>query len=69
MVNVFFQEWSPLFPVVHKPTFLQLYDEYMNDQATVTDPQALAQLYLIFGIAALSNEVSLRSTYPRIVLT
>ncbi|KAF8858953.1 hypothetical protein BDZ45DRAFT_385030 [Acephala macrosclerotiorum] len=54
-VNVFFQEWAPLFPVLHKPTFLRLYDEYMSNPEQVTDPHKLAQLHLVFGIAGLSS--------------
>lgn len=56
-VNVFFQEWAPLFPVLHKPTFLRLYEEYMLNPEQVTDPRKLAQLHLVFGIAGLSSDV------------
>ncbi|KAL5604918.1 hypothetical protein BROUX41_001752 [Berkeleyomyces rouxiae] len=55
-VNVFFQEWAPLFPVLHKPDFLRTYDEFMTDQAKVKSPHKLAQLYLVFAIAALSSD-------------
>jgi hypothetical protein len=55
-VNVFFQEWAPLFPVLHKPTFLRLYEEYMSNPEQMTDPHKLAQLNLVFGIAALSSD-------------
>ena len=57
MINVFFQEWAPLFPVLHRPTFLKLYAEFVADPDSIRDQQAIAQLYLVFGIAALSNEV------------
>ncbi|KAM3066803.1 DNA-binding transcription factor cat8 [Clarireedia jacksonii] len=53
-VNVFFQEWAPLFPVLHKPTFLRLYDEYVSEPEQVKDKYKLAQLHLVFGIAGLS---------------
>jgi len=56
-VNVFFQEWAPLFPVLHKPTFLRLYEEYMSNPDQVTDPHKLAQLHLVFGIAGLSSAI------------
>jgi hypothetical protein len=57
-VNVYFQEWAPLFPVLHKPAFLRLYEEFMSNPDQVTDPHKLAQLYLVFGIAGLSSELS-----------
>jgi hypothetical protein len=56
-VNVFFQEWAPLFPVLHKPTFLRLYEEYMSNPDQVTEPHKLAQLHLVFGIAGLSSDI------------
>lgn len=59
MVNIFFQEWAPLFPVVHRPTVLKGYTDYVNDPASIKDKHSIAQLNLIFGIAALSAEVRL----------
>lgn len=56
MVNVFFQEWAPLFPVLHKPTFLRSYEQFTEKPEEVTKKHKLAQLYLVFGIAALSGE-------------
>ncbi|TVY82332.1 Transcriptional activator protein acu-15 [Lachnellula suecica] len=55
-LNVFFQEWAPLFPVLHKPTFLRVYGEYMDKPEQMTSPHKLAQLHLVFGIASLSGE-------------
>ena len=55
MVNIFFQEWAPLFPVLHRPTFLTLYERYVADPDEVTDKAEIAQLNLVFGIAALST--------------
>lgn len=57
MINIFFQEWAPLFPVVHRPTVLKAYADYVNEPEGVKDNHSLAQLNLIFGIAALSSEV------------
>lgn len=57
MINIFFQEWAPLFPVLHRPTFLDLYTEYVADPEGMKDQHAVAQLNLVFGIAALSAEV------------
>ncbi|SPQ22048.1 36e28dae-8078-45dc-93b3-841080b01147 [Thermothielavioides terrestris] len=55
-VNVYFQEWAPLFPVLHKPTFLRVYEEFVADPEKVKNNHKLAQLYLVFSIAALSGE-------------
>ena len=57
LINVFFQEWAPLFPVLHKPTFLALYTKYVMNPETVKDQYAIAQLNLVFGVAALSAGV------------
>jgi hypothetical protein len=57
MINIFFQEWAPLFPVLHRPTFLALYDQYVTSPDTVADKKSIAQLNLVFGIAALSSDV------------
>ena len=57
MVNIFFQEWAPLFPILHRPTFLKLYERYITDPEGIKDHQSIAQLNLVFGIAALSAEV------------
>jgi len=56
-VNVFFQEWAPLFPVLHKPSFLRLYEEYVANPEEMTDPHKLAQLNLVFGIAGISSNL------------
>lgn len=55
LINIFFQEWAPLFPVLHRPTFLTLYEKYVADADAVTDKTAIAQLNLVFGIAALAT--------------
>lgn len=55
-VNVYFQEWAPLFPIVHKPTLLRIYEEFVADPEKVKSNHKLAQLYLIFSIAGLSTE-------------
>ncbi|KAF2222002.1 fungal-specific transcription factor domain-containing protein [Elsinoe ampelina] len=54
-VNIFFQEWAPLFPVLHRPTFLGLYEQFTSSPETITDKKSIAQLYLVFGLAALSQ--------------
>jgi len=55
-VNVYFQEWAPLFPVIHKPSFLRVYEELVADPEKIKNNHKLAQLYLVFSIAALSSE-------------
>lgn len=55
-VNVYFQEWAPLFPVLHKPTFLRDYEDFVADPDKVKSNYKIAQLYLVFSIAALSGE-------------
>ncbi|KAM0557237.1 hypothetical protein ACHAPJ_005501 [Fusarium lateritium] len=55
-VNVYFQEWAPLFPILHKPTFLHIYEEFVADPEKIKSNHKLAQLYLVFNIAALSSD-------------
>lgn len=55
LINIFFQEWAPLFPVLHRPTFLTLYEKYVSDSESVSDKAEIAQLNLVFGIASLST--------------
>lgn len=55
-VNIYFQEWAPLFPVLHKPTFLRTYEDWVAEPEKVKSSHKIAQLYLVFGVAALSSE-------------
>ena len=55
LINVYFQEWAPLFPILHRPTFLGLYETYVADFDQVADKAEIAQLNLVFGIAELSR--------------
>jgi hypothetical protein len=61
MINIFFQEWAPLFPILHRPTFLSLYEQYVASPDTMSDKKSIAQLNLVFGIAALSSDVRIAS--------
>jgi hypothetical protein len=45
-----------LFPVLHKPTFLHIYEEFISDADKMKQKHKLAQLYLVFSISALSTE-------------
>lgn len=56
-VNIYFQEWAPLFPVLHKPTFLHIYEEFVADADKLKSHHKIAQLYLVFSIAALSSDL------------
>ena len=58
LINHFFQEWATLYPVVHRPTILKAYQQYLdNTDPLKVDVHVMAQLNLIFGIAALSSNV------------
>ncbi|KAJ6783159.1 hypothetical protein PWT90_03730 [Aphanocladium album] len=54
-VNVYFQEWAPLFPALHKPTFLRTYEEFVSDPEKVKCNYKIAQLHLVFSLAGLSS--------------
>lgn len=69
MINNFFQEWAPLFPVLHRPTFLDTYTNYVSSSERMQNQHAVAQLNLVFGIAALSTEVCPPHTLPLPKLT
>jgi hypothetical protein len=64
LINIFFQEWAPLYPVVHRPTILKAYGEYLNTSDSLKlDVHVMTQLNLIFGIAALSSSVSYEGVF------
>lgn len=66
-INIFFQEWQPLFPILHRPSFLRIYEQYLaNPEAGnwQSNKQALAQLFLIFEISALSNIATPKKSTP-----
>jgi hypothetical protein len=68
MINIFFQEWAPLFPVLHRPTFLSLYELYVASPETMVDKKSIAKLNLVFGIAALSSDVGFPLLHDRPLL-
>ncbi|KAL4977342.1 fungal-specific transcription factor domain-containing protein [Aspergillus desertorum] len=54
LINIFFQEWAPLYPVVHRPTILKAYEQYLsNSESLRGNKLEMAQLNLIFAVAAL----------------
>ncbi|KAL2869320.1 C6 transcription factor FacB/Cat8 [Aspergillus lucknowensis] len=55
LINIFFQEWAPLYPVVHRPTILKAYEQYLsNSESFQGNKHDVARLNLIFAVAALS---------------
>ncbi|KAL4934150.1 C6 transcription factor FacB/Cat8 [Aspergillus undulatus] len=55
LINIFFQEWAPLYPVVHRPSILKAYEKYLsNSESFQGNKHEVAQLNLIFAVAALS---------------
>ena len=70
LISVFFQEWAPLFPVLYRPSFLSLYETFVSSNDETQEKYGIAQLYLVFGIAQLSSNVSHVSQWGEInVLT
>jgi Fungal Zn(2)-Cys(6) binuclear cluster domain len=59
LITIYFQEWAPLFPILHRPAFLTAYEHYVagEEQDVLGNGHVLAQLYLVFSIASLSGEV------------
>jgi hypothetical protein len=57
LVNIFIQEIAPLFPILHRPMFLSLYEKYVACPRAISDETSLAQLNLVFSIAAQSSNV------------
>ncbi|KAL4806662.1 fungal-specific transcription factor domain-containing protein [Aspergillus unguis] len=54
LINIFFQEWAPLYPVVHRPTILKAYEQYLSNSETFQgNKHEVVQLNLIFAVAAL----------------
>ena len=48
-----------MYPVVHRPTILRAYEQYLTTSGTLPDDtHMMIQLNLIFGVAALSSMVS-----------
>ncbi|KAG0131617.1 putative transcriptional activator protein [Tuber indicum] len=62
----YFQEHHPLFPVLHRPTFLASYKKLVSgggSQSNTLPHHAVAQLFLVFAIAQ-QNEVRPRTDGP-----
>ncbi|EWC44167.1 hypothetical protein DRE_06992 [Drechslerella stenobrocha 248] len=60
LVNAFFQEYHPLFPILHRPKFLSIYDNLINCEPDSPEyPREyheIAQLFLVFSIASSQSE-------------
>lgn len=61
-MNIFCQEWAPLFPILNMVSFRRLYREYIMNPEKMADNDNLTQLHLVFAIAALSSKASDRDT-------
>lgn len=59
MINIFLQEWSPLFPILNRQETLKEYTEFVADPEGLDDNHTIAKLYLIFCIGAISAEASM----------
>jgi hypothetical protein len=65
--DLFFQEWQPLLPVLHRPTFLKVYEQYLAGPDAgnwQSNKQAISQLFLIFEISALSTSQQAKQNVP-----
>ncbi|KNB18362.1 hypothetical protein FOXG_16043 [Fusarium oxysporum f. sp. lycopersici 4287] len=51
---IFFEQWSPFFPVLHEPTAFRTYREFENSSGNTKNKHTIAQIYLIVDIAGLS---------------
>ena len=69
LINIYFQEWAPLFPVLHRPTFLASYEKFCATPDPIKDQHTLAQLYLVFGVAAVAAEVRRWAPFSRSMKT
>ena len=65
LINIFFQEWAPLYPVVHRPTVLKAYEQFVSNlESFQGNAHDMAQLNLIFGIAGLASKVRFMVDFP-----
>ncbi|KAI9802982.1 MAG: hypothetical protein M1825_002215 [Sarcosagium campestre] len=55
LINVYFQEWALLFPIVHRPSVIKLYESFMSDPDSI-GIQHQTLLQLMFAVAAVSNQ-------------
>jgi Fungal specific transcription factor domain len=51
LVNSFFNTWQPLFPILHRPSFLWDFDAMYTEKGS-KDPAQYAQIWLVLAIAA-----------------
>lgn len=63
MTDLFFQEWQPLLPILHRQTFLRFYEQFLSEpdaRSLQNNKLAIAQLFLIFEVAAHSSSSKAR---------
>lgn len=64
LLQSYFQEYHPLFPVLHRPTFLASYEKLVSgdgSQVNTLPHHSVAQLFLVFAIAQ-QSEVGSRTS-------
>lgn len=61
LINIYFREWAPLFPLLHRPTFLDAYEKFCTGPDSIGDDKSTAQVFLVFGLAGLSCDVNATS--------
>lgn len=56
----YFQEYHPLFPVLHRPTFLSTYEKLVSQDSSMLASLAahdIAKLFLVFSVALYQQDV------------
>lgn len=70
LINIFFQEWAPLYPAVHRPTVLKAYEQYLSNlDSFKSNTHDMTQLNLIFGIAGIASKVCFNGSRRQNCLT
>ncbi|OBS16049.1 hypothetical protein FPOA_13245 [Fusarium poae] len=64
--KVYFQEWAPLFPMLHEPTFRKLLGNSISGPEIDYLCDELAQIYLVIDIAGLSSNVADPEQFPMV---
>lgn len=63
-IAVFFKDWAPLFPVLHKPTYLKMYKDFSAPSKNNEQGYQEALIILVFSIAMLSHQTSESNNLP-----
>lgn len=63
----YFQEYHPLFPVLHWPTFLATYEKLVSPDSSMAaslPAHDIAKLFLVFAVALQQHDVGSRARWP-----